>query len=225
MYQLHYKQRNCLEAFTLAEVLVVLLVIGIISAFTIPSLIYRYDEKQLNTRWKKEFNVAVDAVKKLEANKNFIDLTSDATMRNDFKTVMHFLRESTWNSLSASTYYYYGGSSAPDPPTWVEESALMMNGSLWRFNVLSAGCNATVGGTLNNICAELTVDVNGTKGPNKYGKDLYFIHIAKVNSNYVVYPYGSNNDGQSCSDTSNAVATSRGCSTFFLINDPSTTPP
>ncbi|OGI04184.1 MAG: hypothetical protein A2Y25_08740 [Candidatus Melainabacteria bacterium GWF2_37_15] len=225
MCKTYFKQRNCLKAFTIAELLIVIGILGVIAALTIPSLIQSYDQKQLNTRWKKEFNVATNAVKKICVNKDFIDFTDETTMRNDFKTVMTFFTEGTWASQSGLTYDFYGGAAGTNTAGWGETSALMMDGSLWRFNVISPTCTGTVG-TLNNIiCAELTIDVNNTKEPNEYGKDLYFLHIIKVNSDYAVYPYGSLNDGQSCATDSGAEATSRGCSAFFLIYGPEVTPP
>ena len=51
------------KAFTLAEVLIVLGIVGIVAAITIPSLINAYNRKMLETRFKKTDAVITQAIK------------------------------------------------------------------------------------------------------------------------------------------------------------------
>lgn len=207
------------KAFTLAEVLVVIAVLGFIAAVTIPNLLYGYDEKQLNTRWKKEYNVAVNAVKRIIADKGEIDFSNNSTMRDDFENVMKFASKGLWRDLGPSTYRFYESSTQYDASGWTEESALMLDSSVWRFVAYTNNCTGSLG-SLTGICGQITVDVNATNPPNQYGKDLYFINIATVKGDYRVYPYGASavNDNQSCVSGSTAENTSRGCSALALIN-------
>ena len=54
------------KAFTLAEVLITLGIIGVVAAFTIPGLISRYQEKEMVNRWVKFYSLLQQAVKLAE---------------------------------------------------------------------------------------------------------------------------------------------------------------
>ena len=56
-------------AFTLAEVLITLGIIGVIAAITIPNLINNIQERQLKEAWKKEYSVLNQLYQKI-ANDN-----------------------------------------------------------------------------------------------------------------------------------------------------------
>jgi len=45
------------NAFTLAEVLVTLAIIGVVAALTIPSLVTRVQDIQYKTAWKKNYSL------------------------------------------------------------------------------------------------------------------------------------------------------------------------
>ena len=63
-------------AFTLAEVLITLGIIGIVAAMTMPSLIASYKNKELATRAKKTYSVIFQAIKLYEAeNEAYGDVT------------------------------------------------------------------------------------------------------------------------------------------------------
>lgn len=55
------------KGFTLAEVLITIGIIGVVSALTIPSLIAEYKEKQIVTRVKKEYSMLSQAVRMMIA--------------------------------------------------------------------------------------------------------------------------------------------------------------
>ena len=90
---------NYKSGFTLAEVLITLGIIGIVAALTIPTLISKYQERELLTRTKKVYAQIAGAVDMARAkNSNYIDNsglfspqnTSEETMREFsqyFKTV------------------------------------------------------------------------------------------------------------------------------------------
>ena len=51
------RERGYLVAFTLAEVLITLGIIGVVAAMTMPSLIVNYQKQQTVTRLKKSYNI------------------------------------------------------------------------------------------------------------------------------------------------------------------------
>lgn len=71
-----YRMVNCtllLTAFTLAEVLITLGIIGVVAALTLPSLIQNYHEKQRVTQLKKAYSVMQNAF--LMAQEEYGDVT------------------------------------------------------------------------------------------------------------------------------------------------------
>jgi hypothetical protein len=64
-----------------------------------------------------------------------------------------------------------------------------------------------------NACGNMTIDVNGKKGPNMSGRDFLSFWIVRKNGNtaYSLLPMGTQGDGQNCSSNSNSWDTSLGC--------------
>lgn len=56
------------KAFTLAEVLITLGIIGVVAAMTLPSLIADYRDKELETRAKRGYSIIEQAVQKAQAD-------------------------------------------------------------------------------------------------------------------------------------------------------------
>lgn len=200
-------------AFTLAEVLVTLAIIGVVASLTIPSLIKSYQDNQLLIKFKKEFSTAAQAVKILEAQNGIISTGDDAVMIQEFNSVLHAVKLDRWKNISG-TYYtaYKDTSNGWDWTNWCWYSAQMKDGSSWCFVQRTEDCSSTYT-TLHNICGDLIIDVNGAKSPNMYGKDLFYIWIVKKNGAYTIYPQGSNGDGLTCV----SGGLSRGCARYALL--------
>ena len=59
-------------AFTLAEVLITLGIIGVVAALTIPNLINNYKAKRLHTQFLKSYSTVQQVFKQMEADDVFI---------------------------------------------------------------------------------------------------------------------------------------------------------
>ena len=68
------KTSNSLAAFTLAEVLITLGIIGVVAAMTLPSLIQNYQKKALATQTQKFYSTMSQAVKQYMADYGVDDL-------------------------------------------------------------------------------------------------------------------------------------------------------
>jgi len=73
-----------------------------------------------------------------------------------------------------------------------------------------ASLNAAGGGYegLTNVCGWLSVDVNGTKGPNVIGRDIFGMWLLENK----VIPYGTSGFSNTC----NTSSTGLGCSAQYL---------
>ena len=159
-------------AFTLAEVLITLGIIGVVAAMTIPTLITNYNDKVLETQKLKTKSILANAFKMMMANEGVTDLSlapiaSCGDDKNcyatEFGKVMKVLSEV--DSTSDNAKIDYGFTNGNDQ-VWSKDKlyTFVMNDG----TVISV--EKTNGVTSGNIT--LAVDLNGFKGPNIGAKDL-----------------------------------------------------
>ena len=60
------------KGFTLAEVLITLGIIGVVAALTIPTLVAKYQQKALNTQFKKSYALINQAIRNVQAQYDYI---------------------------------------------------------------------------------------------------------------------------------------------------------
>ena len=166
-------------SFTLAEVLITLVVIGIIAAITVPVIMANHKKTETSARLKKFYANMSNAVKLAETewgtdttgfkygncnysgNKQFFE--------NYLSKYLNYVR--TDELKSGNTYYdslsdgLYSGFEGLNPQLFV---VYLGDGSLF----------------FNDECPEsLVYDVNGEKGPNRYGRDIFYFFFLAVNEN------------------------------------------
>ena len=166
------------SAFTLAEVLITLGIIGVVAAITMPVLISKYQNKVYVTQLKKAYSEISQALKLYMVN-NGAETLTDAGMTsqdaaNEFiNKYMIKATECTTenaNKCFAHTYKALDGTSKDEKvPSDIAnaKSYVLANGSVIRFHHKIS----------NHKVLNLHVDVNGRKGPNVYGKDKFVIYI------------------------------------------------
>lgn len=215
--------------FTLAEVLIVIGIIGIVAEMTIPTLMNNVTDTAYRSQWRKTFSVLANATNQMIAETNDIWDDSSATpsvqssnMRSAFRNYLRFANEDTVANLLNASYKLYKNNSAVHPwPVSTDplSAATLADGSVVKFGSYQECTNTSVpaegGGTLTNICGYFAVDVNGRQGPNMIGKDLYWAWIIRPAAGYKVVPFGALDDGSSCSPSANYL-TSDGCSATAL---------
>ena len=154
-------------AFTLAEVLITLGIIGVVAALTLPTLIQNHQKQVYVTQLKKAYSTLTNAYNELAAEQEVADWNqiscSDWYCLSDFlkhvKTIKSFegCEEdwcNTYNSGIAGTTMVFGTSSG----------FITADGALFIF---------TCGSYLDSDYTWI-VDVNGyNKGPNKPGRDIF----------------------------------------------------
>ena len=143
---------NKKSGFTLAEVLVTLMIIGVIAAMTIPSLMQSTAQQEFRAAFKKAVSMINQAVT-LNYALDGMDAT-DYTGESFFDIMSQ--RLNVLSSVPASFEMYTADG------MWFKASndALGAAGS-------PMACNVNDSATEGNICSVVQVDVNGMKGPNK----------------------------------------------------------
>lgn len=178
------------KAFTLAEILIVLGIIGIVASITIPILISNIQEQILKTAWKKEFSMLSQVAMNI-ANDNGGTLKyafdSPKDVFQKFAKYIKILKpcydvNEVENGCWADPTYFSNGDKI-DPIGGGGYSMVLMDGAFLNIRTSTDDCsqsavilynrNSVAGGSnYPNNCLSMLVDVNGAKPPNKIGFDI-----------------------------------------------------
>ena len=156
-------------AFTLAEVLITLGIIGVVAAMTMPSLMQNYKRQQATARIKKFVSVI---------NQALISAENDLGPREDWVIGEMDNSDSAYNFLNTYIKPYIKSAD-------IEKRTLFgRNMATLRF-VDGSQMSVKVG-----ACYDIWYDINGEKGPNEKGKDIFVFILCKkggcnFNSNQV----------------------------------------
>lgn len=189
------------KAFTLAEVLITLGIIGVVAALTIPSLLQQNQKLSGYSALKKEYSTLAQATTRIVGdNGGTLSWSSATDMINAYLPYLKYSSTGTMGDIFNYTLTAYDsrtgtvniptGTGVTVDPWWVNyffggAPAITMNdGSIIGFNVKAANCtdygigwSAPTNGPY--FCGFMYVDVNGLKPPNRIGVDFYFITVTK----------------------------------------------
>lgn len=156
-------------AFTLAEVLITLGIIGVVAALTLPNLVANYKKQVLVTQLKAELNIIDNSFRKILANEGVDDLNNTPL----------------FNELGFNKDYYISQTGFSEIPNdsemeFAQEIRKKSRSNPYPiFNINNGGCLAvktieTFGGYKH---PEVYVDVNCDKSPNRVGYDQFMIYF------------------------------------------------
>ena len=178
------------RAFTLAEVLITLGIIGVVAAMTIPTLLAKYQEKQTVIKLKQTYSILSQAIRSVQEDvgtPDDWDLVSNwASNQKDAYLIAEYLLPSLKvvqdcgfsisPCISDKTYKYLNGVDAGKYGNGFY-SVILMNGT----SISWSGFNS-------NERIDFFIDINGPKKPNTWGKDLFAISWFRDKG---LYPLGS----------------------------------
>ena len=193
------------KAFTLAEVLITLMIIGIIAALTIPSIISNYQQQEFKTGLKKAVSVLNEAIQTniaQEGETPYVDVNlADYLMRH--MSVIKSQRDFNGNIA----FYTTDGMRFEIPETkWqlnnskelkLHETGINLNDGREKRIETGYGYCGSYGlrnnpnSTVNPPCI-VTADVNGDKKPNPKMEHVpaeYWANGYIKNSGYTIYNY------------------------------------
>lgn len=198
-----------LKAFTLAEVLATLGIIGIIAAMTIPQLIKNYQKKVLHTQFLKAYSDLNNAAKMFETQEGFTVHEYSKIITNPEAENASSAYDST-GLLKLYMKYFNGQAQAAGSTNKLEgeetlrkdvykrilgyipaalngsdnssqpcDESIIMTDISGRFFVMDNLLN----GIFSNVTVgpKICVDTNGKKGPNKYGYDWFVFAFTEKN--------------------------------------------
>lgn len=168
-------------AFTLAEVLITLGIIGVVAAMTMPSLIQNYQEKATVTKLKKCYSLVSQAYVSIlndEGGSDTLQAGDDLEMMEKFGKYLKYQKTCGRNKGCFPNVTYKSvtgnGYSKWEDDTTDRSRAILTDGTLIMFNK-----SAMLGGNEGNyLYAQIYVDINGFKGPNQLGRDFFYFYIS-----------------------------------------------
>ena len=175
-------------AFTLAEVLITLGVIGVVAAMTMPTLIKNYQQHETVNRLKETYSILYNAVRMSENENGLLESWEIPNTSFDANTYTYgktFFEQYLKPYIKIAKECKYLSNEC-----WADKYT-RTNGDINTF--FSASSNYTYGVVLANgsvvgfwprgTFCEIYIDLNGKKGPNKQGKDTFDVVIAKESRN------------------------------------------
>lgn len=174
--------RRVRMAFTLAEVLITLGIIGVVAAMTIPTLMNKTQELEYKTGYKKAFSVASQAWMQavtdgnIESRQTTTEAPSKINNFNAFKSYFKISKDCNASNnaecWASDGDKYWSLSPSSDALAFIDSS-----GVSW-----SLCSNAADTGY------EILLDTNGLKKPNRYGQDRFIIHSVAANGATTGFP-------------------------------------
>ena len=171
----HYKNK---KAFTLAEVLITLGIIGVVAAMTLPALISLYQKKIVETRLEHTYSLISQALKMAEADYGDSQywMRDSAGPQDDAITPAINFLETYFLPYLKDGYKYgiVGGAGLYNIGYDVRYISSVTTKS--RYVCLNSGINLFFGyyiGRQGVIGIPILIDINGPKGPNVTGRDLF----------------------------------------------------
>ncbi|MBP3925049.1 type II secretion system protein [bacterium] len=206
---------NSKAAFTLAEVLITLGIIGVVAAMTLPSLIQKHQERVTVNKVKKFYSVMSQAQLLAIKDHGYLDEwdVPDGTTKESAEKFMSYLKpylkiardcgtSAGCLEYSQTTVKYLNGTPRNlNYDTNNKYYKLILNDGtyMWLRTVTGAYC---ANPESKESCATVWIDVNGKNPPNTIGRDIFNFGINKNN----VRPTGNNGDcrlngaGWSCAE-------------------------
>ncbi len=166
------------KAFTLAEVLITLAIIGVVAALTIPIVVKNYQKTQTVTKLKKAYSIISQAYNNSQAENGMYQTWDKASDLGATEYFNRYWKPYLKAQKICSTYSDCGYKNST-PWTYA-------NGNPDGINVVSPGARTTfltpdgilfvifaIGGSEGATVDYIYVDLNGAKGPNVWGRDSF----------------------------------------------------
>ncbi len=215
-------------AFTLAELVIVIGIIGVIAEITIPELVQNFQEQATVTSLKKVYSTLSQAYT-MAVQENGPPETWNASNPSDLmNNFFPFFRisKNCGTTFVNSCFALSDEYKRLNNLTWSNGTETvpkisLLDGSSVLFAYPQANCGLSRGTSLavSNICSEIYVDINGLKKPNKVGVDFFFFYFTK----YGIIPAGTSAETSYTFSThclnASALGSGFGCTAWVIYNE------
>lgn len=210
---------NTKKAFTLAEVLITLGIIGVVAALTIPTLMQRTQDREAISALKKFYSTLSSAYN-LAVNESGPPsgtwVNTDTLMTDTLMEHFHVAKDCRDGDCDAHEMYYLSGAKFLSSKS--KNYVILSDGTIFHYLLESATCsNAAM------RCGLIATDINGMKKPNIVGKDIFLFSI----TNSKVLPFGvASGEGIGTGETfektcakDGSTVNGLGCAAWVIYNE------
>lgn len=207
------------KAFTLAETLVVVGIIGIVAALTLPNLNNSTANKEKVAKVKKIYSNLNDATGRAAAVYGRLDtwctnLTDDKCYTRFTDRIAKFLKVSKACKNTHVGCFSKNQSTERDNVSSFDvgrDSYILADGTAISFYLYSSSCSYT-----KKACGRFMVDIDGpNKGNFIDGIDTFYFHVTADG----ILPYGGENDNILSNTPLDCFAVGDGCTAWVIQND------
>ena len=192
-----FHPQNDKKAFTLAEILITLGVIGVVAAMTLPTVIHKIQMSVLQTQFKKTYSALSNAIEKTKVDTEYSlrcygdnDVVDCREFHNKFQSQFKVIKVCENNAYSKGCIGNIKGVNTftPDKKSDVYNKNIV-NYSLYESNgiknilytfVTSGGFSVSF--YRKDSRSIYLVDTNGPKKPNKWGYDVFSFSLNNTNT-------------------------------------------
>ena len=209
-------------AFTLAEVLITLGIIGVVAAMTMPTIIGHYKRQETLSRLKKAYSIINQALKMSEAangeyeywdsgfdvgakeylNKYWLPYFNVLKICNN-SSECNYDNDYPYKLLNGNSYSMGFASNSRRIPF------ITTDGILFSISI-GAGTNEAL-----SVDSTIYIDINGSKEPNTLGKDYFMFKLVK---NKGILPNGYNTDQNKIYANCSKTGSGEYCAQWIMMN-------
>lgn len=192
---MNFQNNMTKTGFTLSEVLITLGIIGVVAAITIPGLMTNYRKHVTATTLEKSISTLNQTIKLSENENGELETWDKSLPQEEFIdkyfrpyikimqtcnpiTKCGYKSQTPWKNLNGRPANDYG-----NPNHRGRTPFIAMDGILYTFGFINDGGTAEVDNDKIII-----IDINNSRGPNQFGKDIFFLYRKEEAS---IYPYGA----------------------------------
>ena len=178
------------NAFTLGEVLITLGIIGIVAAMTLPAIMVKRRNVELESRFKTAYSLISQAVLRMSADNADIAETYCSKGTNgrmsyefteDFSKYFQTTRLYNSETKNLKTLGYQNNSfkQANGVDNFNQDGH--NEGAFFVKNGMMIAASGCWWASSQSKAVDFIVDTNGVKGPNRFGYDVFYFQINKNN--------------------------------------------
>ena len=215
-------------AFTLAEVLITLGIIGVVAAMTIPSLIQSYKEKATVTAVKQSYSIFAQALKMVTIDNPDLSALTDSSLSAKENSQIMFNEISKHikkvkscdvdkNCMGNTYYLNLNNEKVSNWDTYNNlVTGVLANGT--SFWILSLP--ASISGE-ETYAGQIGIDINGNKRPNKFGVDFFWFTFNKNGELFAGRGQGPGGTYWNCelSPSNSNWSNGYGCSEWIITHE------
>ena len=198
-------------AFTLAEVLITLGIIGVVAALTLPTLIANYQKQVWVNQLKKTYSTLNEGVKQIVASEGCTTLVCAGLGSDESVDSLDFSQTKTKEKLVSTFKLENVYTDVLPDDTIYNYNIKYLSGEEGKFSdyiYLDYGLvGTTPSGEIMSFTASIysgpviMVDINGLKSPNTLGRDIFVFSDFDLNDTVMVVPFYSSKWTKKFDDT------------------------